>query len=303
MGQLEDMAMFVRIVEAGGISKAAEQLDIAKSAVSKKLSDLEKRLATQLISRTTRKSNLTEVGEEYYHQCLHILEQVQASNEKASGNTSGVEGTLKMTAPLSFGLMHLNKIIEAFACRYPQLKYQLDFSDRHIDLVEEGYELGIRIGDLADSNLQARKITQINHVLLASPQYLQKHGTPKVPEDLYQHSFLQYSNNDQIRFTLDRNNKESTTIKINAKFKANNGDVLKYMAENHHGITYMPTFLLEPNTIPNKLVSVLPKFDLPSLNAYAVYPRNRFLSQRCRKFIDFMIKELGDTPYWDQYLN
>ena len=137
MGQLEDMAMFVRIVEAGSITKAAEQLNIAKSAVSRRLKELETRLGSQLISRTTRQSNLTQAGEQYYQKVNNILSEVDALNEETSGAPTRIEGTLKMTAPLSFGLMHLNDVIDEYANQHPNLNFELDFSDRHVDLIEE----------------------------------------------------------------------------------------------------------------------------------------------------------------------
>ena len=164
MGQLEDMAMFVRIVEAGSITKAAEQLNIAKSAVSRRLKDLETRLGSQLISRTTRQSNLTQAGEQYYQKVSNILSEVDALNEETSGAPTRIEGTLKMTAPLSFGLMHLNDVIDEYANQHPNLNFELNFSDRHTDLVEEGFELAIRIRELQDSSYQAKRLALIRYI-------------------------------------------------------------------------------------------------------------------------------------------
>lgn len=193
MGQLEDMAMFVRIVEAGSITKAAEQLNIAKSAVSRRLKELETRLGSQLISRTTRQSNLTQAGEQYYQRVSNILNEVDALNEASSGTPTRIEGTLKMTAPLSFGLLHLKDVIDEYANQHPNLNFELDFSDRHTDLVEEGFELAIRIGEMQDSSYQAKRLALIRHTLCASPEYLDKMGTPKTVEDLANHECLQYS--------------------------------------------------------------------------------------------------------------
>ena len=192
MGQLEDMAMFARIVDAGGIGKAAEQLDIAKSAVSRRLSDLEKRLGTQLLHRTTRSYSLTDAGLIYCQRTQNILDDVSELNEMTAGSKAHVEGILKISAPLSFGLMHLSPLIDDYAREYGELGFQIDFSDRQVDLVEEGYELAIRIGTLNDSSYQARRITRIKHVLCASPVYLEKVGLPASPEDLDKHPFLQY---------------------------------------------------------------------------------------------------------------
>lgn len=300
MGQLEDMAMFVRIVEAGGISKAAEQLDIAKSAVSRRLNELEGRLGSQLISRTTRKSKLTEAGEHFYQRALNILDEVDTLNEQTSGVRAEIEGTLKMSAPLSFGLMHLSCLIDEYGCEHPNLSFQLDFSDRQVDLVEEGYELAIRIGELPDSTMQAKRLTRIRQVLCASPDYLEKAGTPVVPEDLNQHQFLQYGfgKHGHIEFSDRQGQKQS--LEVESRMKANNGDFLLQMAINGHGIACLPTFLAYNALREGQLVALLPGCRLPDMNAYAVYPQNRFLSQRCRRLIDFISERFGEDPYWDQ---
>ena len=300
MGQLEDMTMFVRIVEAGGIGKAAEQLNIAKSAVSRRLNDLEKRLGTQLLSRTTRKSSLTDAGAQYYQQTKNILEEVDKLNEQTSGEKASIEGTLKLTAPLSFGLIHLSHVIDEYANEHSALAFQIDFSDRHIDLIEEGFELAIRIGKLHDSSFQAKRITPIRHVLCASPDYLDKFGTPKKPSELSEHAFLQYGMTNVASIQLTDRQGKQQRIEINSTIKANNGDFLKEMAIKGHGITYLPTFLTYQELARGELVALLTEFQLPVLYAYAVYPKNRFLSQRCRLFIDFITDHFGDPPYWDQ---
>jgi DNA-binding transcriptional LysR family regulator len=296
------MAMFVRIVEAGSITKASEQLTIAKSAVSRRLNDLEKRLATQLLNRTTRKSNLTDAGTEYYLRAKNILEEVDKINEQTSGKKACIDGTLKITAPLSFGLMHLNEVIDEYASEHPRLSFQIDFSDRHIDLIEEGYELAIRIGELEDSSFQAKRITPIKHVLCASPDYLNKFGTPEKPSDLSKHTFLQYGmlSNESVQLT-DKQGKQQR-VEIHSRMKANNGDFLKDMALKGHGITYLPSFLTYHELARGELMPLLTDFQLPLMHAYAVYPKNRFLSQRCRLLIDFIAKRFGDNPYWDQAL-
>jgi DNA-binding transcriptional LysR family regulator len=300
MGQLEDMAMFVRIVDAGSITKAAEQVDIAKSAVSRRLNDLETRLGSQLLSRTTRKSNLTEAGEQYYQRANNILSEVDALNEQTSGVKACIEGTLKMTAPLSFGLMHLSEVIHEYANEHANLTFQLDFSDRHIDLVEEGYELAIRIGELQDSSFQAKRLTLIRHVLCASPEYLSKMGTPQEPGELEGHAFLQYGLGKHSNLELTDAQGHKHKILINSKMKANNGDFLLDMAVKGHGITYLPTFIAYQTLNRGELVPLLQQYQLPTFNAYAVYPKNRFLSQRCRFLIDFIAERFGDDPYWDQ---
>ena len=301
MGQLEDMAMFVRIVEAGSITKAAEQLNIAKSAVSRRLKELEERLGSQLISRTTRQSKLTQAGEQYYQQVNNILRAVDAVNEHATDAPMRIEGTLKMTAPLSFGLMHLNDVIDKYANKHPNLRFDLDFSDRRIDLIEEGYELAIRIGELQDSSYQAKKLALIRCVICASPDYLAKMGTPETLDDLDNHALLQYSLGQTNSINLVDAEGRSHHRTIDAKIKATNGEFLVDLAVKGHGITFVPTFIAYKQLALGELIPVFQHYQLPTLTAYAVYPKNRFLSQRCRYLIDFIAEQFGDNPYWDQY--
>lgn len=301
MGQLEDMAMFVRIVEAGSITKAADQLNLAKSAVSRRLKDLETRLGSQLISRTTRQSNLTQAGEQYYQRVNNILNEVDALNEQTSGAPTRIEGTLKMTAPLSFGLMHLKDVIDKYANQHPSLKFELDFSDRHTDLVEEGYELAIRIRELQDSSYQAKRLALIRYALCASPDYLKRMGTPKTLEDLEGHEFLQYGLSKTSNLELTDAQGKKHNFEINSKIKASNGDFLRDMAIKGHGIAFLPTFITYKTLAQGELMPILEQYKLPTLNAYAVYPKNRFLSQRCRYLIDFIAERFGDNPYWDEF--
>lgn len=299
MGQLEDMAMFVRIVNAGSISKAAEQLGIAKSAISRRLSELEARLGGQLLSRTTRKSKLTASGEQYYQRANNILDEVDSLNEQTAGVKAGIAGTLKLTAPLSFGLRHLSDVIDAFAREHSKLSFQLDFSDRQVDLVEEGYELAIRIGELEDSSYQAKRLTSIRHVLCASPDYLSKMGAAETITQLERHVFLQYSLSKQGKLELTDARGQKHNLTLQPRIKANNGDFLLNMAVKGHGITYLPRFLAYQALARGELVAVMQQYQLPVLYAYAVYPKNRFLSQRCRYLIDFIAAHFGDSPYWD----
>lgn len=302
MGQLEDMALFIRIVDAGSITSAAEQLNIAKSAVSRRLKDLEHRLNSQLISRTTRNSTLTEAGRQYYQQSRRILSEVDILNEEVSGEQTHIEGTLKMTAPLSFGLMHLSDIIHEYSQLHPNLNFELDFSDKQVDLIEQGYEMAVRIGELKDSSYQARRLTPIRFVLCGSPKYLAKKGTPKTIDDLKEHLFLQYGLGRASELVLTDDAGESHRIVTQSKIKANNGDFLLDMTRKGHGIAYMPTFIAYKCLLSGELVSIMPEYRLPQINAYAVYPKSRFLSQRCRFLIDFIIEQIGDDPYWDQHL-
>ncbi len=300
MGQLEDMNAFIRIVEAGGISRAAEQIGIAKSAISRRLVDLETRLGVRLLNRTTRTSSLTEAGQSYYERALKIIDDVAELNAIAADSACALEGTIRLAAPLSFGLAHLAPAIEIFARDHPGLTINIDFSDRQIDLVEEGFDLAFRIADLKDSTLIARKISPIRLLLCASPEYIKENGMPKKLADLKQHRFLQYYLSGSSSLKLIDNNKKEHLVKLSAKMIANNGDFLRDMAIAGHGILASPTFISWKALAIGDLIPVLPDFTLPQSNAYAVYPQTRYLSQRARLFIDFLVERFGENPYWDQ---
>ena len=187
MGQLENMTAFVRIVEAGSISRASEQLGTVKSAVSRRLVELEQELGVQLIQRTTRTSSLTEAGRNYYQRAVQILADVSELNNSSSNKTLELEGQLRIAVPTSFGLLHLAPAINEFAELHPKLIIHLDFSDRKVDLVEEGFDLAIRIAALKDSSLIARRLAPVKIVMCASPDYLKRFGAPKTPGDLKHH--------------------------------------------------------------------------------------------------------------------
>ena len=302
MGQLEDMGVFIRVVEAGGISRAAEQLGLAKSAVSRRLLELETRLGVRLLNRTTRTSSLTDSGQHYYERAIKIFDDVNELNTMTSDLNTRLEGSLKLAAPLSFGLYHLSSAIEAFTSQHPSLIINIDFSDRHVDLVEEGIDLAFRITTLKDSTLIARKISPIRILLCASPDYLKQYGTPVTPDELNDHQLLHYQFPGSSSWKLTDKKGKEHKVQINARMIANNGDFLKDMAIAGHGIFACPTFLCWRAIATGDLVPILSDYKLPQLNAYAVYPQTRYLSQRARVLIDFLVERFGDNPYWDQNL-
>jgi DNA-binding transcriptional LysR family regulator len=299
MGQLEDMAMFVRIVDAGGIGKAAEQLSLAKSAVSRRLVELEKRLNTKLLIRTTRKSSLTDAGRHYYQRAINIIDDVAQLNTNTSNTNIVLEGSLRLALPLSFGLMHLSPILDEFKRQHPQLRLEIDFSDRQINLVEEGFELAVRIGELKDSSMQAKKIAVIQHMLCASPDYLVKHGEPNNVDELKHHQLLRYVNNEKTSWSITDPKGKKYTLEANAQISANNGVFLKKMAIAGHGIVYIPCFIAYQAIAEQSLVPVLQDHQFIEYNMYAVYPQNRFLSQRSRSFIELLTKSFSLPAHWN----
>jgi len=300
MGQLEDMQVFVRVVDSGGISRAAEQLSIAKSAISRRLNELEKRLGVTLINRTTRTSKITEAGQHYYDHALLILDEVNQLNSSATQSKKNLEGTLRLSAPLSFGLAHLAPALDSFAKQHPELTLDVDFSDYESDLIQGGFDLAFRIGDLSDSSLKARRICPIRFSICASPEYLEKQGTPETIHELKHHQILRYAIKESNTWTLYDSSGKKHSIQTPAKIIANNGDYLCQMAVCGHGIIIIPTFITWQSEAKGDLVKILRNYSLPKINAYAIYPHNRYLPQRVRLFIDHLIEKFGDNPYWDQ---
>lgn len=301
MGQLEEMQTFIRVVEAGSISKAAGQLGMAKSGVSRRLVELESRLGVRLMNRTTRRSSLTEAGRAFYAGATKLLSDVSELNAATADTDALLEGTLRLAVPLSFGLYHLAPAIDEFLRDNPDLNFNIDFSDRRIDLVEQGVDLAIRIADLGDSTLQARRICPVRILLCASPAYLERHGTPQKPEDLASHEVLHYDSGGGSSLRLVDGQGGEFVVQTHPRIVANNGDFLRDMAMAGHGIILIPSFIAWEAIAAGDLVSILPDFCPPQRNAYAVYPQTRYLSRRARKFIDFLVERFGENPYWDQF--
>ena len=230
MGQLENMRVFIRVVEAGGIGLAAKQLNIAKSVVSRRLAELETRLGVTLLNRTTRATSITEAGSVYYTHALRIVGDVTELYKMTSDPQTSLKGTLRLAAPLSFGLTHLTPALDTFTKEHPELTLYVDFSDQHIDLIEGGYDLAFRIGNLESSTLKARRLSPINIIMCASPDYLDKWGTPEKPDDLKHHQLLQYTLGSMNSWKLVDKKNQETVIAIEAKILANNGDFLREMA-------------------------------------------------------------------------
>ena len=301
MGQLENMRVFVRIVEAGGIGKAAEQLGLAKSGISRRLVALENHLGTRLINRTTRTTSLTDAGREYYAAAVKLIADVTELDAVTADTGSSLEGVLRLAAPLSFGLSHLSSAIDDFAREQPELSFNIDFSDRLVNLVEQGVDLAIRITDLKDSTLQARRICPVRLVLCASPAYLDRRGTPRTLEDIKTHELLVYDIGGGTAIRMKDGHGNERVIHGSGRVVANNGDFLHNMALASHGLVMLPTFIMWHSLASGELVPVLERYTPPHLHAWAVYPQTRYLSRRARLFIDFLVDRFGDNPYWDNH--
>ena len=299
MNQFEDMQTFVRVVEAGSITKAAEQLNTVKSAVSRRLSELEKRLHVKLLTRTTRSQTLTDSGRSYYQQCLRIIDDVAEVESSVINENVALAGRIKIAAPLSFGLTHLSQALRAFNEIHPDIYFDVDFNDRKVDLIEEGFDLAVRIADLEDSSLIAKRLLTGKVILTASPAYLKKYGTPQTPEDLLEgHIKLQYSANSE-EWNFKSKEGELFTIKVPSLITANNGDFLCQFAIDGQGLLLTPDFICYKAIKMGQLVPLLCDYVKDNeIVGYAIYPQNRHLSQRVRSLVDYLAQYFGDKPYW-----
>ncbi len=304
MDRFVDLQTFVQIVVAGSISGAAEHMDVAKSAVSRRLAELEERLGVQLLRRTTRRLSLTESGRGFYERCVRILADLEEAEQDVLQAHAALRGTLRVALPLSFGLLHLAPAIQDFMRLHPGVEFDLDFNDRQVDLLQEGFDLAIRIAQLPDSSLIARRIAPIRQVVCASPAYFAAHGTPQQPADLAQHLCLAYSNlANPGTWVYRQSDGHNGVVKIPIRLKSTNGDFLVSAALAGQGIVMQPSFFVHQMIASGALMPVLTEFHWPEINAYALYPSTRHLSTRVRVFVDFVAERFAGTPYWDRAMN
>ncbi len=299
MDRFDEMQTFVRVVESNGISAAAGRLGMAKSAVSRRLQELENRLGVQLLQRTTRRISLTEDGRRFYERCLRILDELNEAEQSLSSEQQRVHGRLRVAAPLSFTLRHLAPLLNEFMQRYPEIRLDLDVEDRQVNLLEEGVDLAIRIGKLDDSSLVAKRLVPMQMVLCASPGYLAAHGEPKQPEELQHHIGLSYGNVSEHRqWTLFDRDGGAHAVRPHIRLRANNGDLLLASLLADLGVAIMPTFICHQELAAGRLQRLLPDYHAEENAAYALYPSRRHLPRRVRVFIDFLAERLGDQPPW-----
>ncbi len=300
MGQLEDMALFSKIVESGSITAAAAQLGMAKSAVSKRLAELESKVGSQLINRTTRKSSLTEAGHLFYNQSQKILQDTDDLLTLVSSAKSELSGTLRIAAPLSFGLKHLSPVINEFASKHPALSIDLNFADHQINLIEDGIDVAIRIANLEPSSLVARRFTTIRHCICGSPEYIAQYGQPSHPQELADHKLLKYKSSSGLNHVITSSEGEQFELSDQSTLISNNGDFLRLAALDGLGLYFCPTFLCHKELASGALVTVLNEYKLVELGAYVIYPQTRYLSSRVRHFIDHIVASFKDPPLWDR---
>jgi DNA-binding transcriptional LysR family regulator len=292
MQQIEITALrtFVTVVESGGFSRAAEVLDSTTAAVSRRVAGLEKRLGTRLLHRTTRTMSLTEAGERYYRDLVDILRALEEADARATGESAEPTGNLRITAPLSFGLRRLSPLLCDFMALHPHLRVMLVLDDGYRDIVSEGFDLAIRIGELKESTLVARRLAAVRRFFCAAPDYLERHGIPQKPADLTTHACLHY-NNILLRdeWTLIGPDGPET-VAVSGPLSANNGDVLRDAACRGQGIALLPDFIVEEDLATERLRRILPDHEPLQYGLYAVWASGKFMPSKVRLLVDFLLE-------------
>lgn len=299
MDKLQAMNTFAKVVATGSFAEAARRLGITRSAVSKAVSELEQVLGARLLDRTTRRVAATEAGLAYYERCLSIVSQVEETEAQISRLHDEPRGVLKVNAPMSFGMLYLSKVIAEFMSRYGDLKIELVLTDRFVDPLEEGVDVTVRIGTLADSSLVARRIGSARMSLVGSKRYLRQHGTPKSLDDLERHKCLIYGHsvsNQKWRFRRDG---LDVPIAITGHLASNNGDVLRDSALAGIGLALLPAFLVCDGVRSGQLVALLDAFEPRALDIHALYAPSRYLAAKTRVFVDHLVDCFAKKPPWD----
>jgi len=295
MNKFEELEAFVSVVDHLSFSAASERSGVAKSVLSRRVSDMEKRLGVQLMQRTTRKLSLTDTGEHFYQRAVSLLADLNDAEQMVSDSQCLLSGKIKLTAPLALGIGQLSLPFAQFMSEHAEIELSIDLNDREADLVEEGFDLAIRVGRLQDSNLIARKLAEVHFAVCASPAYLKAHSEPAHPSDLAGRQVLIYSNTLPSRQWSFLVNGERVTPRVKYRISANNGELLAKMASQNLGLTSGPLFFLQNYIDRGELVPVLSDYVIPSVGMYAVYPPGRLVSRRVKVLSDFLFEYFRDT--------
>lgn len=297
MDRFSELKAFVEVVRAGAFVKAADALGLSKTAISRQVSDLERRLGVRLLNRTTRRLSLTEEGQRFHEQARTVLADLESAEADVMTRAREVTGLLRITAPLSFGILQLAPLWPEFRARHPGAALDVTLGDRVVDLVDEGFDLAIRIARLPDSTLVSRRLAGTRMVLCAAPAYLRDHGTPSHPGELAAHVTLAYSywsSGDDWQFEGPHG---PANVRVKPWMRTNNGDTCRAAAIEGCGIVLQPSFLVGEDLRRNALVEVMPEYRATELGVYAVYPSRRYLLPRVRAMVDFLAESFRDPPW------
>ncbi|MFN3131285.1 LysR family transcriptional regulator [Roseibium sp.] len=298
MSNLTDMEIFARVVSAGSMSAAGREMNLSPAVVSKRIRRLEEKLGSRLLQRTTRQIAMTEAGQGFYERVIAILASVEEAESFVSRGSAKARGHLKVAVPTSFGRLHIAPHVGKFLTNNPDLSINLDLSDEFVDIVGEGYDLAIRIAELSDSSLVARRLAPVHRILCASPEYLERYGTPQSIDDLLaNHVTLAAANQDPWRLAGPNG---IETVRTQSPVKTNSSEVVRECLLSGIGIALRSTWDIGPELREGKLQILLPEYRASKdVGLYAVYPSRQFLPAKVRVFIDFLAALYGSSPYWD----
>jgi DNA-binding transcriptional LysR family regulator len=299
MDRVTAMQVFAQVVETGSFAKAADRLALSTSAASRQVAELETHLQTRLLNRTTRRVSLTESGRAFYERAVQLLADLAEAEQEAASAAVVPRGTIRLTTSVNFGVRHVAPAIAAFLGEHREVRFDVSLSDRVVDLVEEGFDLAIRVGAPTSENLVARKLGETRLVPCAAPAYLAEHGAPKTPEDLAEHNCFTYeyvSPRDVWRFR-DRSGAERT-VRVSGRLHSNNGDLLAEAAASGAGIVFEPAFIVGPEVRAGRLVPLLQDFMPPPVPIYALYPSRKHLSAKVRRFVEFLVERFAHAEDW-----
>jgi len=295
MDKFLEMKTFAAVVDGGSFVQAADALDMSKPAVSRHVAELEQRLGVRLLQRTTRKLSLTEEGRLFYGRCKTVLADVEVAEEEITAQSVAVKGLIKLNVPISFGLWELAPLWPDFMTKFPDVELDITFADRMVDLVEEGYDMAVRIARLPNSSLVSRKLASTRLVLCASPGYLKKHGKPKHPSELADHAVLSYSllaTGDNWNFNGPEG---AVSVTVKPIMRTNSGDTCIAAARKHKGVVLQPSFMVNSDLQSGALVELMPSYRSIEFGIFAVYPTRQYVSPKVRALIDFLVKALKDV--------
>jgi DNA-binding transcriptional LysR family regulator len=295
---IEHLKLFVRIAATHNISMAGKELNLSPAVASSHINKLEDVLAVRLIHRTTRKVSLTEEGQAFLPHAEEVLASIETAKSAVGSGSISPQGTLRVTAPASFGRMHIIPALKGFLSEYPDLKVDLRLSDSIVDMVEGGFDIAIRDASLNDSTLIARKLTRDNRIVCVSPDYIVQYGEPQTPEDLLQHQCINLMGLDNWLFDTP---KGQASIKTKSVLRIDNGEAVRDACVSGLGITVSSTWCSYEHLKSGELVQILQGYPLVSpTNIWAVYPSSRLLAPKVRAFIDYLADYFGKVPYWEQ---
>jgi DNA-binding transcriptional LysR family regulator len=301
MSQIEELRAFVTIVETGSLTQASDRMGVAVSAVSRRLRDLELRLGTSLIQRSTRRLFLNETGQLFYQRAKEILASLEDAELEVQNAGTALSGVFRLSVPISFGVGHMSTAIAQFMYEHPDIRIEMDLSDKRVDMIAEGIDAAIRIGALTDSSLVAKKISTVRLVPVASPGLMAQFPAPQHPDDLRDWPALIYDNeSNPLDWSYRTADGDAGSVRVTARMTANNGDVLRDLAIAGLGIANLPAFLHYEAINRGLLQPLLPSYHWSAFDIFAVYPKTTVVPKRTRRFIDFISGLYGQNPYWDQ---